>query len=274
MKQIILMNILLTLVSAAPARAQLKKTRATLRVELEREARKYRSKKLLKPVSVKRGDFKGSFFYRAAATRALLPLRDEIRRCVNVQRLISGELSDRLDFHILPSGKLQKFKVRRSEAIHACLQPHLPRLKFPRFTGRKVYRLQVLIASQGYRLGRRTKAKVIGAYPVGTKEEKKKYHMATGWVVGTWTHGMGTCAEWVDQSMGAGYVVRFELGLTPKGKPKYLEISVEGEQARVALKRLAPCAVPLARGIRAPRHKGKGLFRFRSGTRTASWQPD
>ena len=274
MKKIILTISMLTLVSPAPAQAQVEKTKATLRVDLKRDARKYRPKKLLKAVSVKRGDFRGSFFYQAAATRALLPLRDDIRRCVDVQRFVTGELSDRLDFFILPSGKLKKFKVRRSEAIHACLQPHLTRIKFPRFTGRKTYKLQVLVASQGYRIGRRTKAKVIDAYPVGTKAEKKKYRIAAGWVVGTWTHAMSTCAEWVDQSMGAGYTVWFELGLTPAGKPKYMEISVEGEQAKVALKRLAPCVVPLAKGIRAPRHKGKGLFRFRSGTRTASWQRD
>ena len=265
----------LTLLPVAPALAQLKKTRATLRVDLGREAQKYRPGRPKKIISIKQGDFKGLYGYKAAATRAMLPLRDEIIRCVNVQRFTNNrEFSERLDFTILPDGKLKEFRVRRNESMRACLLPHLTRIKWPRFKGRKQYTHQVIIASPRYRIGRRTKARSLEPYPVGDRTEERAYRMAAGWVLQPWTGGMGDCAEYVDQSMGAGYVIWFEMGIDPKGRARYLEMSVEGEQAEVALKRLAPCAVPLARGLRAPRHKGKGLFRFRSGTRTASWERD
>jgi len=264
----------LLLISHAPAHAQLEKTRSTLRVDLKRSIKKYQPKRRKKPLNIKRGDYKGLYGYKAAATRALLPLRDEINRCVNVQRFVSGEFSERLDFFILPTGKLKKLVVRGNEPMRACILPHMPRVKFPPFSGRKQYRHVLLIASQGYRIGRRTKAKVIDAYPVETRAEKKKYRIAAGWVVQPWTGAMGDCAECVDQSLGAGYTIWFAMGRSRAGRPQYLEISVEGQQSKVALRRLAPCAVPFARALRAPRHKGKGLFLFRSGTRTASWERD
>ena len=263
----------LLLLSALPARAQ-QKTKATLRVDLEREAKKYRPAATKRPISLKRGDYKGLYRYKAAANRALLPLRDEIIRCVNVQRFVSGEFSERLDFFILPTGKLKKLVVRGNESMRACILPHLPPIKFPRFKGRKQYTYQTIIASPGYRLGRRTKARAIAAYPVETRAERRAYRMASGWVLQPWTGGMSDCAEWVDQSMGAGYTIWFEMGLNKAGRAEYLELSVEGQESKTALRRLAPCAVPLAKGLRAPRHKGKGLYRFRSGTRTASWQRD
>lgn len=98
--------------------------------------------------------------------------------------------------------------------------------------------------------------------------------MAAGWVLQPWTGGMSDCAEWVDQSMGAGYTIWFKMGLNKAGYAEHLELAVHGQQAKEALRRLAPCAVPLAKGLRAPRHKGKELYEFRSGTRTASWERD
>ena len=260
------------LMQAPPAQAQLEKTTATLHVDLAREARKYRPRPHKRPLYLKRGNFKGLFRYQADATRALLPLRDEIIRCVNVQRLLKGELRARLDFHILPTGKLEKLVIRRQEGLHACLLPQLPRVRFPRFGGRKRFVHMLGVASPGYRLGRRTRAKPVEAYALGDQARDKAYRMACLWVVGPWTKAMGDCAEWVDQSMGSGYSVWFKIGLRPSGRSDYLKLEVRGQQASEALKRLAPCVVPLARGLRAPRHQGKGLFEYRSGTRTSSWE--
>ncbi|MCC6752242.1 MAG: hypothetical protein IT371_31630 [Deltaproteobacteria bacterium] len=219
--------------------------------------------------------FEGLYQYKVLALQRLLPLADTIARCVDTQRLVSGEFHDRLDFSLEPSGKLKSFQARRStEQLQSCLLPHTLTLRFPPFAGQASYVLQVLVASPGVRLGRRTEPRPVAVYPLGSDEERRAYGTAFGWVASPWTGGMSDCAEWVGLALGAGYRVQLEAPVSTKGRVESARLTVTGPLAAKAAERLARCVAPFVKALKGPPHAGPAPFPYRFGSTTAKWEPD
>jgi hypothetical protein len=264
MKRSLALGLLLTLAAPA-ARAQLADESTALNLELKRDGPAPKG-----PFEVQ--SFKGRYAYEVACFLKLLPLDATIRRCVDSQRLASGEFHDRLDFDLEPSGKLKRFAVRRQEQLQACLMPHVLSLRFPAFAGTTPFTLQVLVASPGVRLGRHTEAKPIAVFPVSSEEEKRAYLMAASWVFSPWSQAISHCAELADQQLGFGYEMRLEVGLTSAGRPARARLELKGKLATRAAASLAACVTPFVRAMAVPPHGGRELVTYRYGTRTARWQ--
>ena len=224
-------------------------------------------------VVLKKGDYEARYRYEVEATRPLIPLADHIQRCVNMQRMISGEFHDRLDFIIEPSGALKTFDVRRmTDQLKACLMPHVLPIKFPPFVGQPSYTLYVGVGSTACRLGRKTKPKPVDVYPLDSDVAIKAYRLALFWQLSPWTDAISDCAEWVDQSMGTGYEVKAQLKVKPLGRVDRFLLQVRGKFAKEAFRRAAGCIMPFVRAMRAPPHKGSDPFVYTTGSRTASWE--
>ncbi len=253
------------LLAAPPAHAQLAEETAAVTLDLRRDGPAPRG-----PFEV--ASFKGRYAYEVACFAKLLPLDATMRRCVDSQRMASGEFHDRLDFDIEPSGKLKRFAVRGGEQLQACLMPHTLALRFPAFSGTSPFTLQVLVASPGVRLGRRTEARPIAVYPVGSEEERRAYLMAVSWVFSPWSQAISHCAELTDQQLGMGYEVHLEVGLTSAGRPARARLELKGKLATRAMAGLAACVTPFVRVMAVPAHAGRELVTYRYGTRTAKWE--
>jgi len=253
---------------ARPARGQVPVETATVKLDLAR------AKGLPRPKgAVDLSSFRGRYRYEIACFERLLPVEAHLRRCVDAQRLISGEFHDRLDFVIEPGGKLKQFSVRRSrDQLQACLLPHVLSLTFPRFKGQsRPFTFQVLVGSPGARLGRKTEPTPVDVYPVKTDEELKRYRMAVFWVFSPWSMAIGRCAEWADQTVSYGYQVRLAVAITPAGRARGAVLEVKGKLADKGAELVAPCVVPFLKGLRAPRHGGSGDVLYRFSTSTAGW---
>lgn len=259
---------MLALLCSFPAVAQIPEETVTRRLDL---ARAPTLKQPDKPIAV--DSFRGRYRYEIAGFRRLLLVEPHLRRCVDTQRLLSGEFHDRLDFVIEPSGKLRQFSVRRhNDQLQVCLLPHMLPLTFPPFTGRKTpFTLQVLVGSPGARLGRRPQAKPVSVYPVKTKEERRAYSQAVFWVYSPWSMAISRCAEWADQTTSFGYKVQLAVQITPAGQVRQATLQVRGKLADKAADLIGRCVVPFLRGMRVPRHTGPGDFPYRHGTSTAGW---
>jgi len=253
------------LLAPSPAAAQLEQETVARDLDLRRaqgaEARG--------PFEVK--SFKGRYRYEVESFRRLIPLAATMRRCVEAQRVVSGEFHARLDFELEPSGKLKSFACRGHEQLQACLLPHALALRFAPFREAPGFTLQVLVASPGVQLGRRVEAKPIGVYPVGTEEEQRAYKMAAGWVLSPWSQAISHCAELTDQTLGFGYQVALELPLSRGGRAERARLQVTGKLASRAVDSLAACIAPFVKAIEAPPHSGSQPVLYRMGTRTAGW---
>jgi hypothetical protein len=258
----------LLLLGATAAHAQLPETTASRSLDLRKAKLAPEDKGPFRVDS-----FKERYRYQIAAFRRLLPLDQHLRRCVNTQRLVSGEFHDRLDFIIEPSGKLKQFSVRRSQdQLQACLLPHVLPLRFPPFTAKPgPFTLHVLVGSPGTRLGRKTSAKPVAVYPLETPEQQRTYRMAIFWVYSPWSQAISHCTEWVDQSLGFGYKVNLELAIAPSGRAEHLALEVRGKLADAAIDKIARCVTPFVKRMRVPKHGGTDPFPYRHGTSTAGW---
>jgi hypothetical protein len=254
-----------------PAHAQLKVEEATRTLDLKR-AKLDR----VKAKTIKLGTHRARYAYQIAGIRRLLKLQGHIRRCVETQRMVGGEFHDRLDFLIEPSGKLKKFSTyRRTDQLEACLTPHVLPIKFPRFSGKPTFLLQVGVGSPGCRLGRRVKAKpAVAVYPIGTPEEKKRYRMAIFWVGSPWSHAIGRCSEWIDRTMGFGYQTRLASEVSPGGRVLRTAVRVKGKLAPAAIDHFVRCVTPFLKLMRLPKHGGPGAFIYKQGSNTARWGLD
>lgn len=258
---------LLLLLLSHPAAGQVPVETSSRKLDL---ARAPGLKRLTAPQDL--GSFRGRYRYQIACFRRLLPVEQHLRRCVDAQRLVSGEFHDRLDFVILPDGKLKRFSARRHrDQLQACLLPHVLSLRFPRFKGRDSFTFQVLVGSPGARLGRKTEAKPVDIYPVGTPQEQKRYRMAVFWVFSPWSMALGRCAEWTDQTLGFGYRIKMALAITPGGRVREAALQVKGKLADKGAELMGRCVAPFLKGLRLPRHGGAGDFIYRYGSSTAGW---
>jgi hypothetical protein len=223
------------------------------------------------PIDIK--SYRGRYRYEIACFERLLPVEQHLRRCVDAQRLVSGEFHDRLDFIIEPSGKLKQFSVRRSrDQLQACLVPHVLSLRFPSFKGQPgPFTFQVLVGSPGARLGRKTAPTPVDVYPVKSEEELKRYRMAVFWVFSPWSMAIGRCAEWADQTVSYGYQARLAIAITPDGRARGAALEVKGKLADKGAELIAPCVVPFLKRLRVPRHAGPDDVVYRYGTSTAGW---
>lgn len=225
-------------------------------------------------VKHKLDSFRGRYRYQIACHRRLLPLDKTIRRCIDTERMVNGEFHTRLDFVITPDGKVTSFVTRRDQ-LQACLLPKMLTRRFPAFTSkRKTYKLIVLVASPGCRLGRRVKAKPVAIYPVGTPEGMRTYKRAAGWVMSPWTRAIGTCVELIDREMSFGYRARFGTELGPDGKPVRHGLVLKGKLAKAAVDKLMRCAAPFLKKMRAPKHDGAKPVLFIHGSSSARWGRD
>jgi len=219
--------------------------------------------------------FKGRYQLETECFRRLLPLGPAIRRCVDAQRALSGELHTRLDFAIEPDGKLKSFSIRntRFAALQACLAPHTLPLQFPRYSGRPGYELQVLVASPGATLGgpSRRLSKSLPIYPIGNPDERRTYGMAVSWVFSPWSMAISRCAELVDQTLGFGYRFALAVEIAKHGRPASLAVEVKGKLASKALDPFLRCATPFVKAMDVPPHTGPGTFPYRFGTTTAGY---
>ena len=254
---------LLLLLARGTARAQLAEESTALNLDLQRAGPAPKG-----PFEV--ASFKGRYAYEVASFQKLLPLDPAIRRCVDGQRMASGEFHGRLDFDIEPGGKLKRFACRL-EQLQACLMPHVLALRFPPFAGQTPFQLQVLVASPGVQLGRHVAAKPVSVYPVGNDEERRAYHLAVSWVFSPWSQAISHCAELADQQLGFGYEMHLEVGVTAAGRSARARLELKGKLATRAVAGLAACVTPFVRAMAVPSHAGSELFTYRSGTRTAGW---
>lgn len=254
-----------------PAHAQLKVEEATRVVDLKKVKLDRKKAK-----TIKLGTHRARYEYQIAGVRRLLKLQGHIRRCVETQRMVGGEFHDRLDFLIEPSGKLKKFSTyRRTDQLEACLTPHVLPVRFPRFSGKPTFLLQVGVGSPGCRLGRRVKAKpAVAVYPIATQEEKKKYRRAIFWVGSPWSNAIGRCSEWVDRTMGFGYQTRLASEVSPAGKVLRSAVRVKGKLAPAAIDHFVRCVTPFLKLMRLPKHGGPGPFVYKYGSNTARWGLD
>ncbi len=258
---------LLPLMLCCPALAQMPVETVTLKLDL---ARARGLKPPDKPIGL--ASVRGRYRYEIACFRRLLPMEHHLRRCVDAQRLVSGEFHDRLDFVILPTGKLKRFSARRhQDQLQACLLPHVLSLRFPRFKGRDRFTFQVLVGSPGARLGRKTAPRPVGVYPVQSPEEQKRYRMAVFWVFSPWSMAIGRCAEWADQTIRFGYRVKMALAITPQGRIREAELQVKGKLADKAAELIGPCITPFLKQLRLPKHAGPKDLVYRYGSSTAGW---
>jgi len=160
------------LFTSLPAQAQLEEESVQQSADLSSKDAAYKGKKQ-RPLALT--DYENRRLYQIRCFRRLLPLEATIRQCVNKQRMLGGEFHGRLDFSILPDGSLKSFKTRRKEQLEACLLPHVLPLKFPPFTHKERYTLQVLVASPGVRLGHRSVCRTEpGASPGQTPDRSEE----------------------------------------------------------------------------------------------------
>jgi hypothetical protein len=252
------------------AAAQLEQETATRSVD-------HRKLKVAREGKVKHelDSFKGRYRYQIDCHRRLLPLDKLIRRCIDSDRMVNGEFHTRLDFVITPDGKVTSFITRRDQ-LQACLLPKMLTRRFPAFASKKhkTYKLIVLVASPGCRLGRRVKAKPVAIYPVGTPEGLKTYKRAAGWVMSPWTRTIGTCVELIDRELGFGYRARFGTEIGPEGKPVRTGLVLKGKLAKAAADRLMTCVAPFLKKLRAPKHDGAKPVLFIHGSSSARWGMD
>jgi hypothetical protein len=219
--------------------------------------------------------FKGRYQLETECFRRLLPLSPTIRRCIDAQRAVSGELHTRLDFAIEPSGKLRSFAVRATtyQQLQACLAPHTLALSFPRFSGQPLFELQVLVASPGATLGGpgRRFSKALPVYPIGTPDEQRTYAVSVMWVFSPWSMAIDRCAELVDQTLGFGYRFSLAIEIAKSGRAQALTVEAKGKLASKAIDPFVRCAAPFVKAIDVPPHTGPGTYLYRKGTTTAGW---
>jgi hypothetical protein len=218
--------------------------------------------------------YRDLYRYRIEGTRRLLSLAPALRECIQTERMTNGEFRDRLDFAVKPTGELASFNARQAQ-LKACLMPHVLGVRFLPFRGKPGYTLHFGVASPGYSLyqRRRRRAAIVKVYPVGTAEEVSAYRRASGNYMQPWSDPVHRCAEWVDISMKLGYQVRHHVEVAPDGRVVRYRLLVQGQAAKEVLPRIAGCALPFIRALRALPHKGPGTIPMRLGSSTAHWEP-